>query len=504
MAIPWITPLLDQMNQFVISHSSSYELTRFVLLRLLGLVYFFAFLSLVKQLAPLLGEQGLTPATRYLETIEFWARSKRKAFWKLPSIFWLYCSDHFMKALAWIGLLLSITLIVGFANVPILFLLWAIYLSFVHIGQVWYGYGWESQLLETGFLAMFLVPLLDPHPFPSILTPIPIIWLFWWLTFRLYLGAGLIKLRADKCWRNLTCLWYHFETQPIPNPLSRYFHFLPKVILRFGTAWNHIVELVAPFFLFWPQQGRIIAGLLVISFQVILILSGNLSFLNWITIVAGAASLDDSVLQHVLPNIVVEKAHAAAALAEPTIPLISWVILVIFAMLSIPVVRNLFSHYQAMNTSFNQFHLVNTYGAFGTVGRQRHELIIEGTADKTVTEKTAWKEYEIPYKPGDPKQHLPIIAPYQPRLSWQMWFAAMSHPAREEWLIRLVKLLLENDKTALKLIKKNPFPNQPPQFIRISLYHYQFAKPGSPGSGQVWVRGRIGTWLAAVEGRKDY
>ncbi len=156
-------------------------------------------------------------------------------------------------------------------------------MSFVHVGQVWYGFGWEIQLLETGFLAIFLCPPLDPRPFPRRPPPIAIIWLLRWLTFRIMLGAGLIKLRGDPCWRDLTCLYYHYETQPIPNPLSRSLHFMPHWFNRGGVLFNHLTELVAPWFVFGPRLARLAAGVLMTAFQVFLILSGNLSFLNWLT-----------------------------------------------------------------------------------------------------------------------------------------------------------------------------------------------------------------------------
>lgn len=469
-----------------------YWLTRFVFLRLLGFVYFFAFLSLATQVVPLLGERGLTPAKQYLKVIEQHYGSKRKAFIQLPSIFWLRCSDTFLKTFAWTGVILSLVVLFGYANVPLLFLLWSIYLSFLHIGQVWYGYGWETQLLETNFLALFMVPLLDPRPFPSFAPPVPVMWLLLWLTFRMHIGAGLIKLRGDRCWRDLTCLYYHFETQPIPNPLSPYFHFLPKLLLKFGTLWNHFIELIVPFFIFVPGIVSWIAGLLLISFQALLILSGNLAFLNWVTIVPIVAAFDDRVFSYILPDFIVQRAEAAALQADPSTPIAAWIVLIVVAWLSIPVVKNLFSRYQIMNTSFNQLHLVNTYGAFGSVGRKRYELIMEGTDEEILTAETKWKEYEFLAKPGNPQKKLPIIAPYQPRIAWQIWFAAMQNPEENPWLLHLIWKLLRNDALGLKLITHNPFPGKPPKYIRVSYYLYRFAKPSSK---KTWEREFAGLWL---------
>ena len=483
---------LEFLTTFIPADGSDYHLTRFVFLRALGFVYFFAFLSLLRQVIPLLGEKGLTPAKEYLNVIGPNFRNKAIAFWKLPTLFWFYISDNLLKILAWLGLILSFLLMIGFGNVITLFLLWIIYLSFVHIGQVWYGYGWEGQLLETGFVAIFMVPLLNPTPFPNFAPPIAVIWLLLWITFRLHLGSGLIKFRADPCWKDLTCLNYHFETQPIPNPLSPYWHFLPKQILRLGVLWTHFVQIIVPFFLFIPGFPRVIAGLLLLSFQIQLMLSGNLSFLNVISIVGIFAAFNDNFLSNLLPNFIVEKAEQAAIATLPSINYVAWALFLVVAILSIPVIINLFSRYQFMNTSFNQFYLVNTYGAFGSVGRKRYELIIQGTNDGIINTKTKWKEYEFKAKPGNIHRKLPIIAPYQPRIEWQIWFAAMQTPGQNPWMLTFIKKLLDNDKNTLSLIAHNPFLDKPPKYIRVQHYIYSFAPIRFKA---VWEREYIRPWL---------
>jgi len=484
--------IMETIAPFFLETSSQYWLARFVFLRALGLVYFSAFLSLVNQLIPLLGKNGLTPAKNYLEALRPGFKNKFATFWNIPTIFWFHISDNFMRILAWLGLILSFLLLIGFGNIIMLFLLWIIYLSFVHIGQVWYGYGWEGQLLETGFVAIFMVPLLNPVPFPNFIPPVAAIWLLLWITFRLHLGSGLIKLRADPCWKDLTCLNYHFETQPIPSPLSPYWHFLPKPILKLGVLWTHFVQIIVPFFLFIPGIPRIIAGLLLLLFQIQLILSGNLSILNYISIVSIIAAFNDEFLSNLLPSFIVNKANGASLAAIPAINYAAWIFFIIVVILSIPVVRNLFSRFQYMNTSFNQFYLVNTYGAFGSVGRKRYELVVEGTDEETIAAKTKWKEYEFIAKPTDIHRKLPIIAPYQPRIDWQIWFAAMESPGQNPWMFTFIKKLLNNDKNTLKLIAKNPFPDKEPKYIRVSHYIYKFAKPGSK---TVWERELIGQWL---------
>jgi len=476
-------------------HKSSYHLTRFVLLRLLGFVYFFAFLSLATQVIPLIGSDGLYPADLFLQRID--QGSTLKSFWTLPTVFWFHISDNTLIILSWLGVLLSFILLIGFANIPLLLALWIIYMSFTNIGQIFYGYGWEIQLLETGFLALFFVPLWEWKPFPKLSPPAPIIWLFRWLAFRIFLGAGLIKIRGDSCWRDLTCMDFHYETQPIPNPTSRWIHFLPQGWHKIEVLSNHFVELIVPWFVWIPGLISAIAGIFLISFQLLIILGGNYSFLNWITIVPAIACIEDRYWKKIMPKKLVWKAEQASkhSTKNKYHTIAAWIMVIVVIILSIPVVQNLLSSEQAMNRSFNQWSLVNTYGAFGSVGKERPELIIEGTSEKIITQATEWKEYEIPFKPGALEKGLPIVAPYQPRVAWQIWFAAMQSPQNNPWLIHLVWKLLDNDPLALELIEYNPFPDEPPQFIRIQLYKYEFIEPWEEG---VWKRELLGTWLVPL------
>jgi hypothetical protein len=308
------------------------------------------------------------------------------------------------------------------------------------------------------------------------------------------IGAGLIKLRGDSCWRDLTCLYYHYETQPIPNPISRYLHFAPHWFHKFGTAWNHFIELVVPWFSFGPRTARHIAGVLLVSFQIVLIISGNLSFLNYVTIIPFLACFDDTFLRHFLPARLVRRAEQAAQESEPSrinnTVAIALSILVIY--LSVAPVLNLVSGRQLMNYSYDPFDLVNTYGAFGSVGRERPEIIFEGTEDALITGDTKWKEYEFKAKPGDPNWRPPFVAPYQPRIDWQIWFAAMSSPAEYPWTLHFVWKLLHNDRGTLSLLANNPFPDAPPHYIRARLYRYEFAPLGDKAW---WKRQPIGDWL---------
>jgi len=473
-----------------------YWLTRFVILRWLGVVYAIAFLCAGKQILPLIGSDGILPLDLFLDRVQYALGSPAAGFARLPSLFWLADSDTVLQLAAWAGLGLSCVVISGYANAIVMTILWLLYMSFVHVGQDWYGYGWEIQLLETGFLAIFLCPLLDGRPFPKRKPPVVVIWLFRWLIFRIMIGSALIKLRGDICWRDLTALYYHFETQPIPGPLSRCFHFLPHWVLKAGVLFNYLAELVAPWFAFYPRTARHIAGAIMMLFQLTLIASGNLSFLNWLTIIPALACFDDSLWAVLMPRALVKRAIRADAMAEPSLSMqrTAWAVVVIVGLLSIQPVVNLASPGQIMNTSFNPLNLVNTYGAFGSVGRERVNVVFEGTDADVPDEHAVWKEYPYRALPVALDQQPPQIAPYQPRLDWQMWFAAMSIPARYPWTVHLVWKLLHSDPGVLGLFGGNPFPQKPPRYIRAVRYRYQFAPPGN-SEGNWWRREQLGLWL---------
>jgi hypothetical protein len=486
------------------SPQTSYWLTRFAILRLLGAIYAVAFLVAANQLLPLIGSTGLLPVGAYVDRVVQGLGSTRAAFSHLPSLFWFVHSDSALVAVSWIGFAFSCLVVAGFANTFIMATLWALYLSIVHVGQDWYGYGWEFQLLETGFLAIFLCPLFDSRAFPRREPPMAVIWLFRWLIFRIMLGAGLIKIRGDVCWRDLTALFYYFETQPIPNGLSRWFHFLPHGLLEGGVLMNHLAELVAPWFVFGPRKARLVAGTIIVLFQGVLIASGNLSFLNWLTLVPALACFDDAFLERLLPRRMAAAVagQRSAAVPSTAMTLAAGSVAVVVGLLSIRPVLNLVSPRQVMNRSYDPLELVNTYGAFGTIGRERMNVVFEGTDAPSLHESVVWKPYLYRGLPVEVGTRPPQIAPYQLRLDWQMWFAAMSDAREYPWTLNLVWKLLHNDPGAVSLFASNPFPGKPPTFIRATLYRYTFAPSGN-ANGLWWTREPIGFWLPPLSTDSD-
>jgi len=443
-----------------------YQLARLVIERGLGAIYLIAFVVALRQFPALAGDRGLDPASRII-------RGTR--FWQTPSLFhWRY-SDRLLRAVSWVGIVVSLAIVVGLASrapLPITmlswFVLWALYLSIVNVGGRFYGFGWETLLLEAGFLAIFLGNAEVPPPWPVIL-------LFRWLAFRVEFGAGLIKLRGDPCWRRLTCMEWHHETQPLPNPLSWFFHHLPRPIHRLEAIANFVAQLVLPFGLFLPQPLASIAAVLLIGSQLYLVVSGNYAWLNWITIVVAAAGIADQVAPEAIRSLLGVGASTAGFGATP-----AWFVVGVLGLTLVVVilsnypVRNLLSPHQAMNASFEPFHLVNTYGAFGTVGRTRYEVIVEGTDDEDLTDSTVWREYEFKGKPGDVKRTSTQVAPYHLRLDWQMWFLPLSPGYGEGWFPVFLGRLILGDATILRLLRHNPFPQRPPVYVRARLFHYRY------------------------------
>ncbi|WBP84543.1 lipase maturation factor family protein [Kitasatospora cathayae] len=465
---------------------ADYWLGRLLFQRGLAVVYFVAFLSVAAQFRGLIGERGLLPASAFVARVRFV---------NAPSVFHLHCSDRFLAAVIWTGVALSAALAAGagdavplWASILMWLATWAAYLSIVNVGQTWFAYMWESLLAETGFLAIFLGNA-DVAP------PILVLWLLRWLLFRLEVGAGLIKLRGDSCWRDLTCLYYHHETQPMPGPLSWFFHHLPKPVHRVEAAANHLAQLLAPFALFAPQPAASAAAVFMIVTQLWLIASGNFAWLNWLAVVLALSVLGTGATSRTLGLPAAHHFSSPPTWYEGLVMAAA----VLLVALSYWPARNLVSRRQIMNASFNPLHLVNTYGAFGSIGRARYEIVVEGTDDREIGATTVWKEYAFKGKPGDVRYRPSQIAPYHLRLDWQMWFAAISPAYAEPWFPRLLAALLDNNTEVLRLIGTNPFREDPPTYVRARLYRYRFTEwRDLRATGAWWHRTLLGDYVPPV------
>ncbi|KHL03275.1 lipase maturation factor family protein [Sinomonas humi] len=470
-----------------------YELARIVLQRGVAALYFVAFLSSLNQFPALLGENGLLPVPDF-----------GSAFHRLrrPTLFrWGY-SDRLLRWMCAGGLVISGLIILGIPQlgppwIPLIafLVLWALYMSIVNVGQTFYGFGWEMLLLEAGFTVAFLGSDQSPPPTAMLLVTA-------WLAFRLEFGAGMIKIRGGQEWRDLTALYYHHETQPMPGPLSRQFHLLPKPLHKVEVVGNHFAQLVVPFFLFAPQPLATIAAAVVVVTQLWLILSGNFAWLNWSAIVLACSAVSDRVVNAVFPFMPVQyssESWAVAAsrsggvwsgglfaggLGEPTgypgdvfswiWALVSLAAAVFLAVLGYQPLKNLFSRRQLMNAAFNRWMLGNTYGAFGSVTKRRVEIVVEGTLDDDPSDDADWREYRFKGKPGEAERLPRQWAPYHLRLDWLMWFLPL-RTVHEEWFYAFLFKLLEADPATLRLLRADPFNGERPRWIRVRNALYEFS-----------------------------
>lgn len=468
---------------------------REMLQRGIAALYLVAFVSTLNQFRPLLGERGLLPASALLD----WAStSKARGRMLHPTLFRrIRYTDRRLVTLCWAGIVIAALLVVGIPQlappwVPMLcFLaLWFGYMSITSIGQTFYGFGWEMLLLEAGFLAAFLGSRDQPPPTVVIV-------LMWWLVFRLEFGAGMIKIRGGREWRDLTALTYHHETQPMPGPLSRQAHLLPRWFHKGEVLGNHFAQLVVPFFLFAPilslwMPGPVplvigaVAGAIVIVTQIWLVITGNFAWLNWATIVLAFSALG-------MPS---------GDADSPPLPLY-WIVItsaigILYLVVSWPALRNLFASHQLMNASFNRWQLGNAYGAFGTVTKERMEIVIEGTLDDDPDAAT-WREYEFKGKPGDVRRVPRQFAPYHLRLDWLMWFLPLGR-SLDDWFTMLLARLLQADAPTLALLRVDPFAGRPPRWVRAVSYRYRFAtREQRRRDGVVWVRDRRRVIVGAAE-----
>ncbi|MBE7555084.1 MAG: lipase maturation factor family protein [Anaerolineales bacterium] len=494
-----------------IHRPSPHLFTRWLFLRLLGLVYFIAFASLGVQVSGLIGSRGILPAADFLQAVH--TQIGAESYYLLPTLFWFNASDTAFHLICGGGVLLSLLLVAGIAPGPILLLLWAFYLSLTVAGQDFLAFQWDNLLLETGLLAIFFAPwqIWPKLSAESQLVPIWL-WLLRWLLFKLMFSSGVVKLLSgDPTWRDLTALTYHYETQPLPAWTSWYAHQLPEWFQKSSVAGMFVIELVVPFLIFAPRQLRLLACATLVGLQLLIILTGNYAFFNWLSIVLCLLLLDDAFLRRLLPRRWNAKFAAPEeigrgsngsngffALCYPLNPanprphlfikskqLVSLALAVIIFLFSSAQIARMFlplpRPIRQILTWVAPFRTFNNYGLFAVMTTTRPEIIIEGSNDGQT-----WQAYEFKWKPGDSQRHPTFVAPHQPRLDWQMWFAALDTYQNNPWLINFMLRLLEGSPEVLALLGHNPFPDAPPRYVRAVLYLYHFTDFSTAQSNGAW------------------
>src|ERR1700722_8386600 len=494
--VPWFAAIAEAMYAFVASHRAAlyrpslwlwgrdyepprFELVSWLFLRAIGLIYLTAFISLGVQALGLIGSHGILPLSEFTDAVH--SQLGSASYWRVPMGFWLDSSDFAIQAACWAGGALSLLLIFDLLPRLSLFLLYPLYLSLFYAGQEFMGFQWDLLLLEAGFLALLLSMATRPG-----------IWLLRWLLFRLMFLSGAVKLLSgDPTWANLSALSYYFQTEPLPTPLGWYAHHLPQAVLATATALTLAIELALPFLILFPRRLRFVAAFGILLLQLVILLTGNYAFFNLLTMALCLTLFDDAALRKVLPISLIRLAQQRVRDIELQ-KFFSYVVgafAVVIMIVSLAQLRAEFGGTAPVPAAWlyeeiAPLRIVNTYGLFAVMTTTLPEIIVEGSDDGV-----HWREYDFKYKPGDVMRRPPWNFPHQPRLDWQMWFAALGTASENPWLAQFLERLLQNSPEVTALLGVNPFEPRPPRYIRALLYDYRYSTPQEKAAtGAWWVR----------------
>jgi predicted DCC family thiol-disulfide oxidoreductase YuxK len=469
-----------------------FALTQWLFLRLLAAIYLVAFASLAAQVTGLLGSHGISPAHDFLARVGTdlgWMR-----WWAAPSVFWWNSSDVVLAGAAWMGVGLAVIAFIGRLERLALVLLYVLYLSFSLAGQEFLSFQWDALLLEAGFLAIFFGN--------TRVTEKTIAWLYRWLAFRLYFLSGFVKLASgDPTWRGLSALDFHYWTQPLPTIVAWYADKLPRGFQHASTFTVLAIELGAPFLIFAPRRIRFIGAWLLLGLQALIFLTGNYTFFNVLSAAITVFLFDDQALRDLVwtPRRIREWLLAEPALTGRAGRLVAAALTLLILPLGLTrIFENATEHVpeplKAVARYSSPFQVVNSYGLFAVMTTERLEIVVQGSDDGQ-----QWRDYEFPYKPGDVNRAPRWAAPYQPRLDWQMWFAALGDYRTNPWFVAFAERLLEGSPEVIALLAKNPFPDHPPRYVRAVTYDYRFSTwEEHQKAGAWWHREPHGEYLPPV------
>lgn len=504
-------PVVCQVEN-IAKKAESYALCRFMVVRGVALVYLIAFLSLFLQIDGLFSQKGILPIAQSMDQM---VRSYPPGGFQLsdlPTVFWISSSDSFLKGACIAGMIAALTAALGLLSGLMLLVCWALYISFLSTGADFMSFQWDILLLEAGMLAALWAPWAMASPPlqntkgadgpPSLI----LLWLLRWLLFRLMFMSGMCKLLSgDEAWSSLTALAYHYETQPLPTPLAWFCNLLPLWFQQLSCLLMFGIEIFCPFLIFGNKLSRRIAFGALAGLQVLILLSGNYTFFNLLSIILCFTLIEDSLWRRIFPGSLRTSLENAASITNTKCQLAQRIM--VLPMVSILGLANLCllvvhtTGGEALPASLREFvgsvrqlHLVNSYGLFAVMTQKRIEIVLEGSNDGK-----EWVAYEFPFKPGDLHRPPPIVAPMQPRLDWQMWFAALGTVEQNPWFTSFVQKILEGDKAVTALLSKNPFPDKPPRFLRAQSYEYHFTDVHELMSkGTWWKRTYVGEYMPVV------
>ena len=488
----------------------SYYLSRWVFLRLLGVVYVVAFLSLSTQLLGLVGADGILPIGEYLDRA--FDTFGRGAYWRFPTLVWISSHDLTLTAFCWLGALLAGILVIGVAPIPVLITLWVLYLSLTVAGQTFLGYQWDTLLLETGLLAVLYAPR-GLHPTLTTEPPTPVLarWLIWWLLFRLMFLSGVTKITSgDPSWADWSALTFHYETQPLPLWSGWYLHQMPVWFHRLSAGGMFIVELLLPWAALTPpswRRVRLVAATGLLLLQGAIGSTGNYGFFSLLTSALCLTLVDDRTWARILPY---RLADSAQIVQRNDRPPSGWrarigflLCLVLFALGGLTFAREINTTLDRAGRSHldvswsdeiirwvQPFRSVNGYGLFRGITVERPEILIEASADGAT-----WVEWDLPWKPGDPRRAPRLVAPHQPRLDWQFWFAALDPQGAQYWLSSFMTQLLTGTPTVTGLMDVSPLGTTPPRYLRLAYYDYRFSTPSELAQDNAWWRRELIDYL---------
>ena len=454
---------------------SRFAATQWIFLRALAVIYGTAFLSLAPQIQGLIGSRGIEPLRSFMDVVANQLGGAR--FYAMPTVFWIDASDQTLSAVCILGVALAVLLLFGRLEKLMLVLLFVLYLSVSTAGQDFLSFQWDALLLESGFLAIFLG------------RPVVVVWLFRLLVFRLNFLSGCVKLLSgDPTWRNLSALDFHYHTQPIPNVVSWYADRLPRALEHFSTAAVLGIEIGVPFLIFLPRRIRMFGAGCLIGLQLLILITGNYAFFNWLTIALCIFLFDDQALARFVP------ARGAFGRQGSVARILTAVFAGLIALFGAGRILEAFNRAPAPLSGIvklvSPFEIVNSYGLFAVMTTTRPEIIVEGSEDGD-----NWSAYEFRYKAGALDRAPRWVAPFQPRLDWQMWFAALGSYRENLWFVGFVEKLLQGSPEVIGLLERNPFPDHPPRYIRAMAFEYSFTNRGERGW---WKRKPLGTYLPPV------